>query len=242
LELLPSVAVDPKPAAPAAAAITTPDLSEPSQIGGSLQPGSFGSPLEADRSSDRAESLQSLRPSRNAEGAPPTRQAVQRSEGSPPPHASEPADAAARTKFIRLPSTPVDAAAASAVAASPPPPAMPAQFSVPAPDTPPEPIAAAPAAAEFKTQLAAAVPAAAAPGPVPSRSASPKRAPPLTDASIAHGGRVLARFVGPIAIVLSRRAAQDAQDERAYFELLAAHLSDPAERSQFFRDLRQRHS
>jgi hypothetical protein len=62
---------------------------------------------------------------------------------------------------------------------------------------------------------------------------------PLTDASIKHGGRVLARFVGPIALVLSRRAAQDAQDERGYFELLAAHLSDPGERSQFFRDLRR---
>ena len=283
-ESLPSVAVDPKPAAPPAAAIPTPDLSEQSPIGVSLQPGSFGSPLEADRSSYRAESLQSLqslRPSRNAEGAPPNGQAVQRSEGSPPPHASEPAStaSAARTKFIGLPSPPVDAAAASAaarvvlpasgrpleaaqvaapkiapgpalpevpeapLAAAPsPPPAMPTQFSVPAPVAPPEPIAAAPAAAELNAQLAAPVPAAAAPAPVPSRSASPMRAPPLTDASIAHGGRVLARFVGPIAIVLSRRAAQDAQDERRYFELLAAHLSDPDERSQFFRDLRQRHS
>jgi hypothetical protein len=64
----------------------------------------------------------------------------------------------------------------------------------------------------------------------------------LTDASVAHGGRVLARFVGPIAIVLSKRAAQDAPDERAYFDLLAQHLSDPDERSQFFRALRQRSS
>jgi hypothetical protein len=64
----------------------------------------------------------------------------------------------------------------------------------------------------------------------------------LTDACIAHGGRVLARFVGPIAIVLSRRAAQDAHDERGYFELLAAHLSDPEERTQFFRDIRRRPS
>jgi hypothetical protein len=68
---------------------------------------------------------------------------------------------------------------------------------------------------------------------------SAKATIPLTDASIKRGGRVLARFVGPIALVLSRRAAQDAQDERGYFELLAAHLSDPGERSQFFRDLRR---
>jgi len=70
---------------------------------------------------------------------------------------------------------------------------------------------------------------------------TPKRGVPVTDASIAHGGRVLARFVGPIATVLSRRAAQDAHDERAYFERLAAHLSDPKERAQFLRDIRQRH-
>jgi serine/threonine-protein kinase len=88
-------------------------------------------------------------------------------------------------------------------------------------------------------------PPASAPVPPPALPESPmfvraaKATIPLTDASIKHGGRVLARFVGPIAMVLSRRAAQDAQDERGYFELLAAHLSDPGERSQFFRDLRR---
>jgi hypothetical protein len=69
----------------------------------------------------------------------------------------------------------------------------------------------------------------------------PKRIIPLTDESIARGGRVLAQFVGPIAIVFSRRAAQDAHDdERVYFDMLAAHLSDPDERAQFFRKLRQK--
>jgi eukaryotic-like serine/threonine-protein kinase len=79
-------------------------------------------------------------------------------------------------------------------------------------------------------------------GPMPTRAAPlpPKRIIPLTDASIAHGGRVLAHFIGPIAIVFSRRAAQDAHDERGYFELLAAHLEDPDERTQFFRKVRQR--
>jgi eukaryotic-like serine/threonine-protein kinase len=103
------------------------------------------------------------------------------------------------------------------------------------------PIGADPAAVASKRQIA---PSAAAPAPTPPRAAArnAKRPNPLTDASIAHGGRVLARFVGPIAIVLSKRAAQDAHDERAYFELLAAHLSDPDERSQFFRALRQRSS
>jgi len=71
-------------------------------------------------------------------------------------------------------------------------------------------------------------------------SLPPKRPIPLTDESIAHGGRVLAQFIGPIAVVFSRRAAQDTADERAYFDMLAAHLSDPDERAQFFRKLRQR--
>ncbi len=77
---------------------------------------------------------------------------------------------------------------------------------------------------------------------VAARATPAKQIIPLTEASIAHGGRVLARFVGPIAGVLSRRAAQDAHDERSYFELLAAHLADPKERARFFRDIRQRHS
>jgi eukaryotic-like serine/threonine-protein kinase len=73
------------------------------------------------------------------------------------------------------------------------------------------------------------------PAPQPS-----KRTVPLTDASIALGGRVLARFVGPIAIVLSRKAAKDTHDEGAYFELLATHLADPKERTQFFREVGRR--
>jgi eukaryotic-like serine/threonine-protein kinase len=71
-------------------------------------------------------------------------------------------------------------------------------------------------------------------------SLPPKRIIPLTDESIAHGGRVLAQFIGPIAVVFSRRAAQDTADERVYFDMLAAHLSDADERTQFFRKLRQR--
>lgn len=68
----------------------------------------------------------------------------------------------------------------------------------------------------------------------------PKRIIPLTAESITHGGRVLAQFIGPIAMVFSRRAAEAAHDERGYFEMLAAHLTDPNERAQFLRKLRQR--
>jgi hypothetical protein len=70
---------------------------------------------------------------------------------------------------------------------------------------------------------------------------TPKQVIPLTDESITYGGRVLAQFIGPIAIVFSRRAAEAAHDERGYFDLLAAHLTDPDERGQFLRKLRQRH-
>jgi hypothetical protein len=44
---------------------------------------------------------------------------------------------------------------------------------------------------------------------------------------------VLAQFVGPIAVVLSRRAVEGALDERGYFERLAAHLPDAKERIRF---------
>jgi hypothetical protein len=104
----------------------------------------------------------------------------------------------------------------------------------------PAPVASAPVEPRVRPDSG---PSAESPtGPIPTRAAPPppKRIIPLTDASIAHGGRVLAQFIGPIAIIFSRRAAQDAQDERGYFELLAAHLEDPDERTQFFRKVRQR--
>lgn len=104
----------------------------------------------------------------------------------------------------------------------------------------PAPVASAPI--EPRARPGSAPPAESPTRQMPSRAASPapQRIIPLTDASIAHGGRVLAHFIGPIAIVFSRRAAQDAHDERGYFELLAAHLEDPDERTQFFRKVRQR--
>jgi serine/threonine protein kinase len=104
----------------------------------------------------------------------------------------------------------------------------------------PAPVASAPI--EPRARPGSAPSAESPTGPMPTRAAPlpPKRIIPLTDASIAHGGRVLAQFIGPIAIVFSRRAAQDAHDERGYFELLAAHLEDPDERTQFFRKVRQR--
>jgi serine/threonine-protein kinase len=101
-----------------------------------------------------------------------------------------------------------------------------------------------PAAIPMNEGVRAGSPAPVANTPHPVTRAAPlpsfKRVIPLTDASIAHGGRVLAQFIGPIAMVFSRRAAHDVDDERAYFELLAAHLADPDERAQFFRKVKQR--
>jgi serine/threonine protein kinase len=127
------------------------------------------------------------------------------------------------------------------------------------PGTPAAPVAAPGLRSKLPSMTAEPAPVASAPieprappssalsvesptGPMATRAAPPplKRIIPLTDASIAHGGRVLAHFIGPIALVFSRRAAQDAHDERGYFELLAAHLEDPDERTQFFRRVRQR--
>lgn len=101
---------------------------------------------------------------------------------------------------------------------------------------------------ESSAKPAAASPAVAPPAAAavdaraPIRGAPPasKPAVPLTEATVAHGGRVLARFVGPIATVFSRRAAQQAQDERGYFELLAGHLTDASERNRFLREVRKR--
>jgi eukaryotic-like serine/threonine-protein kinase len=94
----------------------------------------------------------------------------------------------------------------------------------------------------LRAMPAAPAPPVATPAEPAPRAASPlaKPAPALTEATVAHAGRVLAKFVGPIASVFSRRAAQAAKDERAYFELLAGHLGDSAERSRFLREVRRR--
>jgi len=125
----------------------------------------------------------------------------------------------------------------SAMASAAPHPAQPAGSRLPPMGDSP---AAVPMSEGVRVERPAPVGSAAAPATRASPLPSFKRVIPLTDASIAHGGLVLAQFIVPIAIVLSRRAAHDVDDERAYFELLAAHLADPDERAQFFRKVKQR--
>ncbi len=62
----------------------------------------------------------------------------------------------------------------------------------------------------------------------------------LSEDTIALGGRALAHYVGPIAVVLSRRAAKEARDVEHYFALLAAHLGSVSERVKFLREVGSR--
>jgi eukaryotic-like serine/threonine-protein kinase len=55
------------------------------------------------------------------------------------------------------------------------------------------------------------------------------------DASLATAERQLVRFVGPMARILVRQAAAQAQDARELYALLAGHIDDPHERERFAR-------
>ena len=139
-----------------------------------------------------------------------------------PPPEKRPADSSPEASVLTLPE-PSPAPAPAPSASAPPPPAE-------ARVAPPQqvPVREAPSAPlEVQRPRGALL--------------TPKPLIPLTDESISHGGRVLAQFVGPIAIVFSRRAAEAAHDERGYYDMLAAHLTDPDERGQFLKKLRQRH-
>jgi hypothetical protein len=48
--------------------------------------------------------------------------------------------------------------------------------------------------------------------------------------------QLLARYLGPIASVLTKKAAQTAVDEPHLYSLLAGKLADPAEQQRFMRD------
>lgn len=61
---------------------------------------------------------------------------------------------------------------------------------------------------------------------------------PLSEAELERAQAALALFVGPIARVLVRRAAQDAGSVDALWQVLARHIDSPAERTQF---LQRRH-
>jgi hypothetical protein len=55
----------------------------------------------------------------------------------------------------------------------------------------------------------------------------------LTPVAVRHASELLARHLGPLARVLTERAAKTAPNVRALYCALADHLQDPSERTQF---------
>lgn len=86
--------------------------------------------------------------------------------------------------------------------------------------------------ASGQTGPVSTVPTGGAPLPSPSNIA--KR--PLTAEITQRASQLLARYVGPIASVLTRRAAQTAADEAQLYAMLAEKLADTAERERFLKE------
>jgi serine/threonine-protein kinase len=63
---------------------------------------------------------------------------------------------------------------------------------------------------------------------------------PLTAEITQRASQLLARYLGPIATVLTRRAAQAAADEAHLYSILAEKLTD-TERERFLMEARQQH-
>lgn len=63
-----------------------------------------------------------------------------------------------------------------------------------------------------------------------------QRGRPLTPETLQRAAQLLSRYLGPIATVLAKKAAQTAVDESHLYSLLAGKLSDPAEQQRFIRE------
>jgi eukaryotic-like serine/threonine-protein kinase len=63
-----------------------------------------------------------------------------------------------------------------------------------------------------------------------------QRGRPLTPETLQRAAQLLSRYLGPIATVLAKKAAQTAVDEAHLYSLLASKLSDPAEQQRFIRE------
>jgi serine/threonine protein kinase len=96
---------------------------------------------------------------------------------------------------------------------------------------------------EERRRFLAGEAATAATGPqkaaAPTSAATPSGLPggrPLTPEMLQRATQLLSRYLGPIASVLTKKAAQTAVDEPHLYSLLASKLSDPAEQQRFMRD------
>src|SRR5262249_34018142 len=67
------------------------------------------------------------------------------------------------------------------------------------------------------------------------RSTSPPKA--LTPEATQYACQVLARYIGPIATVVTRKAAQNATDEAQFYAAIAEKVAEGAERERFLREL-----
>jgi serine/threonine protein kinase len=61
---------------------------------------------------------------------------------------------------------------------------------------------------------------------------------PLTAEATERASQLLARYLGPIALVMARKAAQTACDEAHLYSMLAENLTDAAERERFITEAR----
>ena len=88
-------------------------------------------------------------------------------------------------------------------------------------------------------------------GPVQSASGPVKSAPlgfksvagasvPLTPEATQRACQLLARYIGPIATIVIRRAAQTAADEAQFYALLAEKIAEGPERDRFMREAQRR--
>jgi serine/threonine-protein kinase len=67
--------------------------------------------------------------------------------------------------------------------------------------------------------------------------AGPPRA--LTPEATQYACQVLARYIGPIAAVVTRKAAQNATDEAQFYAAIAEKVADERERERFLRELQR---
>jgi len=63
---------------------------------------------------------------------------------------------------------------------------------------------------------------------------------PLTPEAAQRAGQLLARYIGPIATIVTRKAAQTATDEARFYALLAEKIADGPERDRFIREVQRR--
>lgn len=64
---------------------------------------------------------------------------------------------------------------------------------------------------------------------------------PLTDEVTQRASRLLARYLGPIATIVTRKIAQTASDEAHLYSLLAEKLTDKSERERFLKEAGRPH-